>query len=663
MHKYKILSKKGEGTFSEVFKAMSVKTGRLVAIKRMKQLFRSKEQVNSLREIQALKRLENHPNTIQLLEVLYDRNTGRLALVFELMTCNLYEVIKGRKEYLAESKVKLYMYQMLRALDFLHRNGIFHRDIKPENVLVTDDLAKLADFGSCRGIYTKQPFSEYISTRWYRAPECLLTDGYYNYKMDIWGAGCVLFEILMLYPLFPGSDELDQIHRIHAVMGTPTKELLSKFKQSAHMDFNFQYTPGTGLGRLLKNAPQDLMDLLTHMLSYDPDERFNARQCLRHPYFKELREADRKSQHLQLTSPTSNSTQHPPQTRSRFSINGSNQTIGGSQSNGGQLSNGNKSNFDTNSNNTTHALPPLMLQHTKLAATQNVQNKQSKNVSHSNRSDKGVDESPRGVDSQLPDKDSEDNSNQSQRDRFHDSNKQNKEQKRDQKGESFHLPTIQSIGDMNQQGQQPSSQHDFIQNISGQNLNTTLPVLSDTNSSFHASIEKAIVLPSLALSQKISTNEGSVAGKQQIQIQSQHIQGSDVQQSPKEESDEDLEEGQKEGESQTQQEQQQIHFTNHQQSISSGPNSVTDRERIGIEGSSALPVLLAHPQRKDNIFNDNEEQDQQSKSPSLYQQSSQAYAKQANESNGGRQQEKRKSKSTDKTMKNNQDEKDNDDSK
>ncbi|KAA6374773.1 MAG: putative MAPK/MAK/MRK overlapping kinase, partial [Streblomastix strix] len=220
-NRYKIISKIGDGTFSEVFKAMSTKTGKLVAIKRMKQLFRSKEQVNSLREIQALKRLENHPNMIQLLEVLYDRNTGRLALVFELMTCNLYEIIRGRKEYLAESKVKMYIYQMLRALEFLHRNGIFHRDIKPENVLVADDLTKLADFGSCRGIYTKQPFSEYISTRWYRAPECLLTDGYYNYKMDIWGAGCVLFEILMLYPLFPGSDELDQIHRIHAVLGTP----------------------------------------------------------------------------------------------------------------------------------------------------------------------------------------------------------------------------------------------------------------------------------------------------------------------------------------------------------------------------------------------------------------------------------------------------------
>lgn len=265
-----------------------------MAIKRMKTIFRSIDQVNALPEIQALKRLNDHPNIIKLIEVLYDRQTGRLALVFELMTCNLYEMIKGRKQYLPEAKVKSYIYQVLRALDFMHRNGIFHRDIKPENVLVVDELAKIADLGSCRGIYTKQPYSEYIATRWYRSPECLITDGYYSYKMDIWAVGCIFFEVLMLYPLFPGKDELDQIHRIHSLLGTPSKQLLSKFRPSKHISFDFPQMKGRGLRSLMKNCPADLMDLLNGMLTYDPDERFSARDCLRHPYFRDLRNADKR---------------------------------------------------------------------------------------------------------------------------------------------------------------------------------------------------------------------------------------------------------------------------------------------------------------------------------------------------------------------------------
>ncbi|KAJ7297868.1 hypothetical protein O6H91_Y032300 [Diphasiastrum complanatum] len=95
--------------------------------------------------------------------------TGRLALVFELMDMNIYEIIRGRRTYVVEERIKNYMYQLMKAMDHMHRNGIFHRDIKPENILVRDEILKLADFGSCRGVYSKQPYTEYISTRWYRA--------------------------------------------------------------------------------------------------------------------------------------------------------------------------------------------------------------------------------------------------------------------------------------------------------------------------------------------------------------------------------------------------------------------------------------------------------------------------------------------------------------
>ena len=253
------------------------------------------QQVNNLREIQALRRLSPHPNIIKLLEVLYDQPTGRLALVFELMDMNIYELIRGRRHYVSEERVQAYMYQLVKSMDHMHRNGIFHRDIKPENILIMDECLKLADFGSCRGIYSKQPYTEYISTRWYRAPECLLTDGYYNYKMDMWGVGCVFFEIVSLFPLFPGTNELDQINKIHNVLGTPRPELLSKMKrQSAHMDFNFPPKEGSGIEKLIPHVSAECVDLIAKLLAYNPDDRLSARQALRHPYFKELRDADKR---------------------------------------------------------------------------------------------------------------------------------------------------------------------------------------------------------------------------------------------------------------------------------------------------------------------------------------------------------------------------------
>mmetsp|Transcript_41902 Transcript_41902/g.105324 ORF Transcript_41902/g.105324 Transcript_41902/m.105324 type:complete len:446 (+) Transcript_41902:180-1517(+) len=298
MHKYRLVSKKGEGTFSEVLKAQSIKSGKYVAIKCMKNHFDSIDQVNNLREIQALRRLAGHPNIIKLHEVLYDEPTGRLALVFELMDMNLYEAIKGRRHYLPNEKVRQYMYELLKALDHMHRNGIFHRDVKPENLLLLDEEIKLADLGSCRGIYSRQPYTEYISTRWYRAPECLLTDGFYNFKMDLFAAGCVWFEIVALFPLFPGQNEMDQIQKIHNVLGTPSPEFLNrKFKRNAsHMDFNFPEKKGTGIERLVPHADPDIVELMKKLIRYDPDERALARQVLKESYFRELREAEKELQ-------------------------------------------------------------------------------------------------------------------------------------------------------------------------------------------------------------------------------------------------------------------------------------------------------------------------------------------------------------------------------
>ena len=212
------------------------------------------------------------------------------------MEMNLYEAIKDRKIYLKEEKVKSWIYQTLKALDYMHRNGIFHRDIKPENILIRNNQIKLADFGSCKRMFSKPPFTEYISTRWYRAPECILTDGYYNYKIDIWGLGCVFFELLTLIPLFPGDDEIDEINKINAILGSPSQELFEKFeKNSSHInEFNFEFQNGSGIKSFLSHISSTTIDLITKMLTYDPDKRFTAKECLNHECFKDIKEQDLK---------------------------------------------------------------------------------------------------------------------------------------------------------------------------------------------------------------------------------------------------------------------------------------------------------------------------------------------------------------------------------
>ncbi|XP_030752347.1 MAPK/MAK/MRK overlapping kinase-like isoform X2 [Sitophilus oryzae] len=225
------------------------------------------------------------------------------------MDMSLYDHLKARKKAstnprgLIETKAKEYLYQLLRGLEHLHRNGLFHRDVKPENILIkfpsTEstrlyrmkkyEIIKLADLGSVRGIYSVPPYTEYISTRWYRSPECLLTNGNYGPKMDVWAVGCVFYEMITLLPLFPGSNEIDQLSKIHQIVGSPPIQFLSKLKSRSRNCIVFPKERGTGVHPLLPHITRQGRCILELMIEYDHDKRINVKRLLNNCYFDDIR--------------------------------------------------------------------------------------------------------------------------------------------------------------------------------------------------------------------------------------------------------------------------------------------------------------------------------------------------------------------------------------
>merc|ERR1719158_1642489 len=155
-----------------------------------------------------------------------------------MMDGNVYQVIKDRDRPLQESKVRNIMYQTIQGLNHMHKHGYFHRDMKPENLLMLGETVKLADLGLAREIRARPPFTDYVSTRWYRAPEVLLRSSTYNSPLDMWACGCIMAELYTLRPLLPGSSESDELYKICSVIGTPTQHIWADgMKLASHMGF------------------------------------------------------------------------------------------------------------------------------------------------------------------------------------------------------------------------------------------------------------------------------------------------------------------------------------------------------------------------------------------------------------------------------------------
>ncbi|KAF2573075.1 hypothetical protein F2Q70_00002056 [Brassica cretica] len=284
MERYNLIKEVGDGTFGNVWRAVNKQAGEVVAIKKMKKKYFSWEECMNLREVKSLSRM-NHPNIVKLKEVI--RENDILYFVFEYMECNLYQLMKDRPKLFAESDVRNWCFQVFQGLSYMHQRGYFHRDLKPENLLVSKDVIKIADLGLAREIDSSPPYTEYVSTRWYRAPEVLLQSYVYTSKVDMWAMGAILAELLSLRPLFPGASEADEIYKICSVVGSPTEETwLEGLNLASVINYQFPQLPGVHLSSLMPYATAEAVNLVERLCSWDPCDRPTAAEALQHPFFQ-----------------------------------------------------------------------------------------------------------------------------------------------------------------------------------------------------------------------------------------------------------------------------------------------------------------------------------------------------------------------------------------
>ncbi|KAJ2782855.1 hypothetical protein GGI15_002782 [Coemansia interrupta] len=304
--RYKSIKHIGEGAFSSVILALNIETNEKVAIKKMKK--RRWKDTAAQAEINALQKL-HHENVIRLLDVF--REDYRSFLVFECMDCDLNELVVSRNgRRLPDTVVLDITYQVLNGLDFIHKNDLFHRDIKPENVLIRRHItptgpggssaivveAKIADFGLVHDMDFSRPLTDYISTRWYRAPEVLLNCANYSTPIDVWAVGTIVAELATLRPLFPGNNQIDQLRRIFEVLGTPRISAPAAGGEDDGADANgswyegavharklgITFVPSTRkpLDTVMPEVSSAVIQLVDYMLVLNPSDRPSAKDAL-----------------------------------------------------------------------------------------------------------------------------------------------------------------------------------------------------------------------------------------------------------------------------------------------------------------------------------------------------------------------------------------------
>uniref|UniRef100_A0A8C3ACV0 cyclin-dependent kinase n=1 Tax=Cyclopterus lumpus TaxID=8103 RepID=A0A8C3ACV0_CYCLU len=267
---YVKLGKLGEGTYATVFKGRSKLTENLVALKEIRLEHEEGAPCTAIREVSLLKNLK-HANIVTLHDIIH---TDRcLTLVFEYLDSDLKQYLDNCGNLMSMHNVKIFMFQLLRGLAYCHKRKILHRDLKPQNLLINDKgELKLADFGLARAksVPTKT-YSNEVVTLWYRPPDVLLGSTEYSTPIDMWGVGCILFEMATGRPMFPGATVKEELHLVFRLVGTPTEDTCPGI--SSNEEFRSYLFP--------QYRPQAL-------INHVPRRRISSEDALRHPYFLSL---------------------------------------------------------------------------------------------------------------------------------------------------------------------------------------------------------------------------------------------------------------------------------------------------------------------------------------------------------------------------------------
>jgi len=294
--RWKLIREMGSGAYGVVISAGDEITGETVAIKLVSRVF-DKIQLakRALREITLLRHFTGHANITGLIDAkMISPESNEIYIFMEPMEADLHQIIKSGQTLTSEH-VQYFVYQILRGMKFVHSADVIHRDLKPGNLLVNADCElKICDFGLSRGFENASHLTEYVATRWYRAPEIMLGFREYDTAIDVWSIGCILAELLSSQPLFKGKDYVDQLKKILDVLGSPEETVLQKIASEKARTYvrSLPISKKKPFTKILPTADVQAIELLSHMLTFDPDQRFTVSEALEHPWLSGYHEPE-----------------------------------------------------------------------------------------------------------------------------------------------------------------------------------------------------------------------------------------------------------------------------------------------------------------------------------------------------------------------------------